>query len=88
MGWPLPNSIGLTKYLAFSVPQIPGAILLWIIGTSDRYFITHFLGLSKTGIYTSSDTLRRIAWIILRPDSIRALPNVSQVIGRKTAHHD
>jgi len=56
-GFPVLNFTGMKQFLAFSVPQMPSGVLLWIIAASDRYFITHFLGLSETGIYSSSNAL-------------------------------
>ena len=79
VGWPCPNIKGLKSYLTFSVPQIPGAILLWIVGSSDRYFITHFLGLSQTGIYTSSDTLGGIIALFYGPIQFVLYPMLARL---------
>ena len=79
VGFPLPNVSGLTTYLTFAVPQIPGAILLWIVGSSDRYFITHFLGLSKTGIYTSSDTLGGLIGLFYGPIQFVLYPMLARL---------
>jgi O-antigen/teichoic acid export membrane protein len=79
VGWPLPNTKGLKSYLSFSIPQIPAGILLWIIGSSDRYIITHFLGLSETGIYTSSDALGGLLWLIYYPIQFVLFPTISRL---------
>jgi O-antigen/teichoic acid export membrane protein len=57
IGIPQPNFKGLSVFLAFSLPQVPAGVLMWIISASDRFFITHFLNLSETGIYSSSRLL-------------------------------
>jgi O-antigen/teichoic acid export membrane protein len=82
-GFPFPNFGEIRKYLAFSVPQIPCVILLWIMGTSDRYFITHFLGLSQTGIYSSSHTLGSLISLTYAPISFVLFPFISRAWEQK-----
>jgi O-antigen/teichoic acid export membrane protein len=78
IGWPSPHFTGLKSFLAFSLPQLPGSMLFWIINYSDRYFITHFLGLSKTGIYTTSDILGNLISIFYFPIQFVLFPLVSR----------
>ena len=68
-GFPAPNFSGIRLFLVFSIPQIPSGILLWIIESSDRYFITHFLNLSQTGIYSTSNTLGGLIALFYAPIS-------------------
>jgi O-antigen/teichoic acid export membrane protein len=82
-GFPFPNFGEIRKYLAFSVPQIPCVILLWIMGTSDRYFITHFWGLSQTGIYSSSNTLGSLISLTFAPISFVLFPFISRAWEQK-----
>jgi O-antigen/teichoic acid export membrane protein len=77
IGFPRPNTAGLSTFLAFSAPQIPSGILLWIINASDRYFITHFLGLSQTGIYSSSFLLASVIILFYAPIGYVLLPTLS-----------
>lgn len=37
--------------LRYSLPLLPGVICWWLTGSSDRFFIQHFLGLEDNGIY-------------------------------------
>ena len=37
--------------LKYSLPLLPGVICWWLTGSSDRFFIEHYLGLSYNGIY-------------------------------------
>ena len=37
--------------LAYSLPLLPGVICWWLTGSSDRFFIEHFLSLTDNGIY-------------------------------------
>jgi O-antigen/teichoic acid export membrane protein len=78
IGIPYPNLTGLKTFLAFSVPQIPGGILLWIVQFSDRYFITNFLGLSETGIYSSSGTLANLTSLFYGPISFVLYPIIAR----------
>lgn len=79
IGFPKPALGGLKGYLAFSVPQIPSGMLLWIIGASDRYFITHFLHLSQTGIYSASYGLGSLISLFYAPIGFVLLPTVSRL---------
>lgn len=40
-----------SEILKYSLPLLPGVFCWWIIGSSDRFFIERFLGLSINGIY-------------------------------------
>lgn len=83
VGLPRPGFEGLKGFLAFSIPQIPSGILLWIISASDRYFITHLLNLSQTGIYSASYTLGTLVSLFYWPISFVLFPTVSRFWERK-----
>lgn len=78
IGFPKPALGGLKGYLAFSVPQIPSGMLIWIISASDRYFITHFLNLSQVGIYSASYSLGNLISFFYMPIGFVLLPTVSK----------
>lgn len=82
-GFPKPNFVRIREFLSFSVPQIPSAIFLWIISTSDRFFITHFLTLSETGIYSSSFALGSLIALFYSPIAFVLLPVVSKAWEKK-----
>ena len=77
IGFKYPNTSHLKKYLLFSIPQIPSGALLWIIDSSDRYFITSFLGLTQTGIYSASYSIGSLISIIYIPISFVIFPVIS-----------
>jgi O-antigen/teichoic acid export membrane protein len=77
-GFPLPNFSGLKVFLTFSIPQIPGTILGWIMSASDRYFITHFINLPATGIYASSNSLAGLIALFYSPIGYVLFPVVSK----------
>ncbi len=37
--------------LKYTLPLLPGSLCWWLTGSSDRWFINHFLGLDVNGIY-------------------------------------
>ena len=37
--------------LRYTLPLLPGSLCWWLTGSSDRYFIKHFLGLDINGLY-------------------------------------
>ncbi|MDM5307520.1 oligosaccharide flippase family protein [Peribacillus frigoritolerans] len=54
-------NVKLTReMLLYSIPLIPNALMWWIMGLSDRYIITYFLGLSATGIYAVANKIPSI----------------------------
>ncbi|MDM5221859.1 polysaccharide biosynthesis C-terminal domain-containing protein [Peribacillus sp. NJ11] len=54
-------NIKLTKeMLLYSIPLIPNALMWWVMGLSDRYIITYFLGLSATGVYAVANKIPSI----------------------------
>jgi O-antigen/teichoic acid export membrane protein len=83
VGWPTPNVVGLKNYLSFSLPQIPGIVLLWLMSSSDRYFITHFLGLSQAGIYQSSYQLAAVVRMFYSPIVFVLYPTLSRLWDEK-----
>lgn len=77
-GFPKPNFIGIKKFMLFSLPQVPAVLLIWIIASSDRFFITHFLGLSKTGIYGCNDLLGTMVALLYTPIAYILFPTISK----------
>ena len=39
------------EILRFTLPLLPGSLCWWITGSTDRLFISHFLGLDVNGVY-------------------------------------
>ena len=37
--------------LKYSLPLLPGSLCWWLTGSSDRWFISHFMGLDVNGVY-------------------------------------
>jgi O-antigen/teichoic acid export membrane protein len=77
IGWPKPSCAGLSTYLAFCLPLIPGVTFLWIINASDRFFIAHYIGLSEAGIYSASYTLGSLLTFLFNPISFVLFPVLS-----------
>jgi len=77
-GLPKANFFHIRKYLAFSLPLIPLGLLRWAVNFSDRYFITHLLSLSQTGIYTVSYTLGNVIFLLSFPIAFVLFPTVSK----------
>ena len=58
-------NIKLTKeMLLYCTPLIPNALMWWIMGLSDRYIISYFLGLSANGMYAVANKIPSILNII------------------------
>nr|WP_054858915.1 oligosaccharide flippase family protein [Methanobacterium formicicum] len=74
----IPNFKKMKQYLKFSIPQIPTGILLWLINSIDRYFISFFLGLTETGIYSASYSLGSMISLFYAPISFVIFPVISK----------
>ena len=83
IGIPRPAFEGLKGYLAFSLPLLPSGILLWVIGATDRYFITHLLNLSQTGIYSASYAIGSLIALFYFPIYVALFPTVSRLWEQK-----
>ena len=73
----------LKKYLALSTPQVLNENFLWILNASDRYFITHYLNLSQTGIYSAASSLGGIISLFYSPIAFVLFPTVSKLWEQK-----
>jgi O-antigen/teichoic acid export membrane protein len=78
-GIPKPNFSYAGLLLAFSLPQIANSLLLWIVRLSDRYFITSFLGLTETGVYSSSIVLASVITLFYAPVNFVLYPLASKL---------
>lgn len=83
IGFPKPALEGLKGYLAFSVPLIPSGTLFWAISVSDRYFITHLLNLSQSGIYSASYAIGSLIYLFFYPLQVVLFPTVSKLWEQK-----
>ncbi|HWO76914.1 MAG TPA: polysaccharide biosynthesis C-terminal domain-containing protein [Bacillus sp. (in: firmicutes)] len=54
----------IREMLMYSIPLIPNALMWWVMGLSDRYIITYFLGLSAAGMYAVANKIPSILNII------------------------
>jgi len=79
IGWSWPTVKGLKDYLAFSTPLIPGVILFWAIGSSDRFFITYLLDLSQSGIYSASSSIGVLIAMLYGPIMVALSPVLSRL---------
>ena len=50
--------------LKYSVPLLPGALCWWLTGSSDRWFINHFVGLEANGVYAVAFRFNSIIFIL------------------------
>ncbi|MFD9627726.1 oligosaccharide flippase family protein [Peribacillus muralis] len=54
----------LKEMLLYSIPLIPNAVMWWVMGLSDRYIITYFLGMSANGLYAVANKIPSILNIV------------------------
>lgn len=51
------NKYSLKEMLVYSIPLLPNSISWWIVGLSDRWIITTFLGLEYNALYAISNKI-------------------------------
>ncbi|PCJ57056.1 MAG: hypothetical protein COA79_17145 [Planctomycetota bacterium] len=66
----------LRKCLFFSAPIILLPVINWIINSSDIYFITYYLNLETTGIYSTCYTLSMVIMFIYSPFYVYLIPKL------------
>ena len=67
IGFKFPKFSNLRKYLAFSIPTVPGSISNWITDSSDRYIIVLFLGSTWVGLYSPAYNLGNLVLMLSYP---------------------
>ncbi len=74
-----PDSMVLKKYLRYGLPLVPTVALAWVINSSDRFVIVHYLGLEKVGIYSAAYRLVQVLKLFVQPISFVLLPLISRM---------
>jgi len=72
----VPDFSNIKTYLKWGIPLTPNAAILWIINSSDRYIISHFLGSTATGLYTAAYNIGVNASFMLVPVQMVLYPNL------------
>lgn len=60
----------LVEMLKYSLPIVPNAISLWVIGLSDRFVLTFFLGIEANAIYAVANKIPQICNLALTTFSL------------------
>jgi O-antigen/teichoic acid export membrane protein len=79
LGFITPQLKALKPYLQFSLPLIPNVTLQWIINSSSRYFIVHYLDLASVSIYAACFSLGRLGSFFEAPIAFVLYPTVSSL---------
>ncbi|MFB3885582.1 MAG: lipopolysaccharide biosynthesis protein [Thermodesulfobacteriota bacterium] len=77
-GFPRPGFFDIRRYLLFSLPLIPLGLVRWVVDSSDRFFVTHFLNLSQTGIYSLSYAVGGVISMFSFPIFFVLFPTISR----------
>lgn len=67
------------KLLRYSLPLVPTAALYWVVDSSDRFVIVHFLGLDQAGVYSAAYRVTQIIKILVQPLSFVLLPAMASL---------
>jgi len=64
----------LKDLFKFSLPFIPNGALMWVLASSDRYFIVHLLSLSENAVYSVAYSLVHVLSLFYMPLGFVAYP--------------
>lgn len=67
IGVTVPKFRHLMDYLSFGLPTVPGTLSNWVVNSSDRYVIVHFLGIAYVGYYSPGYTLGNVISMFTAP---------------------
>jgi len=65
-------------YLKYSLPLVPSTALYWVVNSSDRYVIVHFLNLEQVAIYSATYQLAQLATFFISPIAFVLFPTISK----------
>lgn len=82
----LPSFVGLTKYLKYGLPTVPSIIIMWVLNSSDKFFIANQYGLDMVGIYSAAYTIGLSAATLIFGPAFVLLPSL--VFGRANIDKD
>jgi len=83
IGMVRPRFSRIKAYLRFGLPTVPGYIASWVIDSSDKFFIGHFLGVTSVGIFAAADSLGSIPIMIGTILSLVLPPTLSKLYDEK-----
>jgi len=72
-----PRFAPVMRYLRYSVPLIPNRLASWVIQSSDRLVILHFLGLGAVARYAAAYTLGKMLMMLVQPIGFVLLPRLA-----------
>jgi O-antigen/teichoic acid export membrane protein len=68
---------GLRPYLKYSTPLVAYSVLIWVNDCSDRYLITHLIGIKQAGVYSLAYTLTKYALFLQSSIAFVIFPHIS-----------
>jgi len=72
-----PRFRNIKSYLKWGIPLTPGAAIIWIISTGDRYVVNYFLGPAAAGIYNAAYGIGFYASFAIYPLGLVLYPYLS-----------
>jgi len=83
VGFPSWSAVSAKRYYAFSVPMIPLNMMRWVVNTSDRFFVAHFVSLQYAGYYGVCYSVGSVVAFISGPIYFVLFPYISDMWVRK-----
>lgn len=68
----------LKRYLKYSIPLVPNAVLFWITNFSDRILIIKYIDLNQVAVYSANYSIAQLASFLVTPISFMLFPIISE----------
>jgi len=75
----------LFEMLSFGVPMVPAGLAMWVLNSSDRYFLGHLVGLESVGIYNVGYRLAMFLTLVTAAVQLAYPPFMFSIEKRKDA---
>ena len=75
----------LKDMLSFGLPMVPSGLSLWVLNSSDRYFLNYFRDLSEVGIYNVGYRVGMLLVLIVSAVQLAYPPFMFSIAKRKDA---
>jgi len=78
IGFKFPGFSRLKSFLSYGLPLMPTSAVLWIISSSNRYFISYYIGVTETGIYSAAYNIGWYTVFLISPITRLLFPTISK----------
>lgn len=86
IGLTTPRFLRAKDYLRFALPAMPALLSWWVVSTSGRYVIAHYLGLDSVGVYSVAYGIGNIIVLAISVLGLVLTPTLSRLYDEQRMH--